>query len=607
MRRLLSLLALAALTATAAAQPVNFERDVRPILTNKCFACHGPDDKVRKADLRLDTHEGATADLGGHAAVVPGKPAASELVKRITSTERSELMPPVKSGKKLSKQEIDILTRWVNDGGKYTKHWSYVVPVRPKAPAVKNVAWVKTPIDRFILARLEKEGLSPMPEADRYALARRLALDLTGLPPTVAEAEAFARDKSPDAYEKYVDSLLRKESYGEHWARMWLDLARYADSAGYADDPLRKIWAFRDYVIKSFNQNKPFDQFTIEQIAGDLLPNPTEEQLIATAFHRNTMTNNEGGTNDEEFRNVAIVDRVNTTFTTWMGTSIACAQCHNHKYDPISQKEFFGVFAILNNTADADRGDESPVYSFFTDDQRKQRAAWQAEVAGIDQKLRDAALKFTVGERQWERTLSLHPKWAGLKPTSAKSKAGLTPVIRDDDSIFVEKPTAKDTYTIELPIAAKHLTALRLEALADPKLPGMGPGHLGGNFVISRVQAQLVPPAASKPTARFCASLSLETIAFFLWLKCRSSADRRTLRSRAKRNRAAPITMRRPSSRMTATPTDNSRRNRSRTPNPKKIPGGKSISRGPSQSTGLCSGIAWAAWKIAWRAIALNC
>src|SRR5262249_24130014 len=219
------------------------------------------------------------------------------------------------------------------------RHWAYVKPARPPLPAVQDTAWPRNPVDRFILTRLEREGLRPAPEADRYALIRRASLDLTGLPPTPEEVEQFVNDKRPGAYEKLVDRLLEKPAFGEHWARGWLDLARYADSAGYADDQPRTIWAFRDYVIRSLNANKPFDQFTLEQVAGDLLPNPTEEQLVATAFHRNTLTNNEGGTNDEEFRNVAVVDRVNTTMAVWMGTSMACAQCHDHKYDPLSQEE----------------------------------------------------------------------------------------------------------------------------------------------------------------------------------------------------------------------------------------------------------------------------
>ncbi len=369
-----------AATAADPAGRVDFNRDIWPILSNNCYACHGPDEKVRKADLRLDTREGAT----DNAAIVPGKPEQSELVKRISATD-GEVMPPPKTGKKLTRREIELLTEWVRQGAPYAKHWSYVKPERPPLPAVKDKGWPRNGIDNFILARLEREGLRPQPEADRYALIRRASLDLTGLPPTVEEVDAFVADKSPDAYVKLIDRLLAKPAFGEHWARMWLDLARYADSAGYADDPPRTIWAYRDYVIKSFNANKPFDRFTIEQIAGDLLPNPTEEQLVATAFHRNTLTNNEGGTNDEEFRNVAVVDRVNTTMAVWMGTSMACAQCHNHKYDPISQVEYFRFFAILNNTADADKADESPVLEVGdTPAKKKLRTELEAEAAKLD-------------------------------------------------------------------------------------------------------------------------------------------------------------------------------------------------------------------------------
>jgi hypothetical protein len=376
---------------TASAQPVapakiDFNRDVRPILSNNCFQCHGPDEKTRKAKLRLDTKEGAHA-----AVVVPGKPEASELVKRLTIDDPDAAMPPAKSGKKLNPREVDILKQWIKEGANYSAHWAYVKPVRPLVPALsdsKAIAWVKTPVDAFIVDRLMKEKLSPAPEADRYALARRVALDLTGLPPTVEEVAAFIADKGPNAYETFVDKMLAKPAFGEHWARMWLDLARYADSAGYADDPQRTIWKYRDYVIQSFNANKPFDQFTIEQLAGDMLPNPTTEQLVATAFHRNTMTNSEGGTNDEEFRNVAVVDRVNTTFMVWMGTSMACAQCHTHKYDPITQKEFFGSFAFFNNTADADRNDESPTLPFWTEELLKKKTDLEKQVAGLEAEMK---------------------------------------------------------------------------------------------------------------------------------------------------------------------------------------------------------------------------
>ncbi len=367
--------------AAQAPAKIDFNRDVRPILSDKCFACHGPDEKVRKGDLRLDTRAGAIAN-----AVVPGKPEASTLIERITTKEPEEIMPPTKTGKKLTVREVEILTQWVKESAPYAVHWAYAKPVRPAVP--KSTTWAKNPIDAFVLARLEKEKLAPAPEADKYSLIRRVALDLTGLPPTPVEVEAFLKDATPDAYEKLVDRLLAKPAFGEHQARLWLDLARYADSAGYADDPARTIWKYRDYVIESFNKNKPFDTFTIEQLAGDLMLNPTTEQRVATAFHRNTMTNSEGGTVDEEFRNVAIVDRVNTTFTVWMGTSITCSQCHNHKFDPISQKEYFQVFAFFNNTADADRADETPVLPFWSPEQEVKKQQLQASIAELEVKLK---------------------------------------------------------------------------------------------------------------------------------------------------------------------------------------------------------------------------
>jgi hypothetical protein len=391
----------------AFAQKVDFNRDVRPILSNNCFACHGPDDKTRKGDLRLDTRAGAIAN-----AVVPGKPEASTFIERITSKDADEAMPPAKFGKKLTAKEIEILTQWVKESAPYAVHWAYAKPVRPEVP--KGAAH---PIDAFIQARLVAEKLKPSPEADKHSLIRRVALDLTGLPPTPAEVDEFLKDNSPQAYEKLVDRLLAKPAFGEHWARMWLDLARYADSAGYADDPARTIWKYRDYVIESFNKNKPFDQFTIEQLAGDLLPNPTTEQLVATAFHRNTMTNSEGGTNDEEFRNVAIVDRVNTTYMVWMGTSMMCSQCHNHKYDPFSQKEYFQSFAFFNNTADADRSDESPTLPFWSAAQVKKKAdiaaqlkAWDPDLKakGFWLRARHAGLKKALADMKPETTVPIY-------------------------------------------------------------------------------------------------------------------------------------------------------------------------------------------------------
>jgi hypothetical protein len=476
------------LTATAPAAPtIDFNRDIRPILANNCFKCHGPDARERKADLRLDTEEGTRADLGGYAAIVPGKPAESALVERITSRKSGEVMPPKRSGKKLTPHEIELLTAWVKQGAPYARHWAYTRPLRPPLPAVKNRTWPRNAIDTFLLARLEKEGLTPSPEADRHALIRRVSLDLTGLPPTPEEVEQFVKDPSPDAYEKLVDRLLKKPAFGEHWARLWLDLARYADSAGYADDPARTIWAYRDYVIRSFNANKPFDQFTVEQLAGDLLPNPSDEQLIATAFHRNTMTNNEGGTNDEEFRNVAIVDRVNTTLAVWMGTSMACAQCHTHKYDPITQEEYFRFFAFLNNTADADRGDESPLLTVFSEEQRRQKRQWQEEIAALEKTLRTPTQALSAAQSRWEKEVPLELPWQTLRPsplTSAARKLRSRP-----------QPGKKaDAQTFTFPLDGRTITALLLEAV---------PAQEGGSLLPSHVRATLTPPGAGRPLGRF--------------------------------------------------------------------------------------------------------
>jgi mono/diheme cytochrome c family protein len=372
----------------AADERVDFNRHVRPILSQNCFACHGRDEKKRQAELRLDLREIATADRDGTRAVAPGHPEASELIHRIAGADPGQRMPPPASGKKLTGREIEVLRRWIAQGAPYAPHWAYLKPVRPALPAISDRAWPKNAVDHFVLARLEREGLRPSAEADREALVRRVSLGVTGLPPTREEAGRFLADRSPDAYEKLVDRLLSAKAYGEHWARMWLDLARYADSAGYVADRPREIWAFRDYCIRAFNANKPFDRFTIEQIAGDLLPGAGDEQLIATAFHRNTQTNDEGGTDDEEFRNVAVVDRVNTTMSVWMGTTMACAQCHDHKYDPLSQKEYFQFFAFFNNTEDADIPDERPVYSFFTEEQKRERSEVESQIAALENKLR---------------------------------------------------------------------------------------------------------------------------------------------------------------------------------------------------------------------------
>ncbi|MEX0700662.1 MAG: PSD1 and planctomycete cytochrome C domain-containing protein [Planctomycetales bacterium] len=374
------------------AAAVDFARDVRPIFAARCYECHGPE--TQESGLRFD-QRGRALQGGdsGEKAIVAGKPDDSEMIRRVRGDEPGLLMPP--EGEPLAKEQIDILVRWVRSGAEWPdevaaaadsrpEHWAYRKPVRPAPPAVKHEDRVRNPIDRFVLAKLEQEGIAPSPEADRQRLIRRVALDLTGLPPTIAQVDAFLSDDRPDAYERVVDRLLGSPAYGERWARVWLDLARYADSCGYGTDYPREIWRYRDWVIEALNANKPFDEFTIEQIAGDLLPNPTLDQRIATAFHRNTMTNIEGGTDDEEFRVAAVVDRVNTTMQVWMGTTMACAQCHTHKYDPITQREYYEFFAFFNNTADRDREDEAPTMPSPTPAQAREQERLKSEIARLE-------------------------------------------------------------------------------------------------------------------------------------------------------------------------------------------------------------------------------
>ena len=378
----------AASSLACAESSVEFNRDIRPILSRNCFACHGPDEEARDSDLRLDSAAGATADLGGYRAIEPGKPDASKLIERIESADAKVLMPPPDSGHELTEAEKRLLRDWIAAGGEYKVHWSFIPPQKETLPTGKQGDWPRNAIDYFVLAKLEAAGLSPAEEADRYRLIRRLSLDLTGLSPTPEEADAFVADTSEDALEKVVDRLLNSDAYGEHWARKWLDLARYADTKGYEKDQPRVIWRYRDWVIDALNRDMPFDQFTTEQLAGDLLADPTADQILATALHRNTMTNEEGGTDDEEFRVASVKDRVDTTLQVWMGLTMGCAKCHSHKYDPISQLDYYAFFAFFNQTEDADRGNDTPVLATPTKEQAKQIAALEAEVKKLEDELK---------------------------------------------------------------------------------------------------------------------------------------------------------------------------------------------------------------------------
>jgi hypothetical protein len=328
-------------------EEIEFNRDIRPLLTDRCFSCHGPDERARKAKLRLDTFEGATKDLGGYAAIIPGDPENSELVVRAIHESLDEIMPPTKSKiPKLTSKEVNTIKDWIKSGAKYQQHWAFTPIKNPKYDSKSNL------IDSFIEKRLEKEELTLSNEANPNTLIRRVYLDLIGLLPTPEEIKSFVENNSNDAYEKIVSKLLDSPHYGERWGRHWLDQARYADSHGYTSDSERQMWPFRDWVISSLNDDMGFDQFTIEQIAGDLLPNPSKKQIAATAFHRNTLISQEGGSDPEQFRVEATMDRVNTTGAVWLGLSLGCAQCHDHKFDPISQKEYYEMYAFFNSAED---------------------------------------------------------------------------------------------------------------------------------------------------------------------------------------------------------------------------------------------------------------
>ncbi|GAB3645960.1 hypothetical protein GCM10028791_05050 [Echinicola sediminis] len=356
---------LAFVSCNSEAEKVDFNAEVRPIINGKCISCHGGVKQSGGFSL-LFQEDALTPTESGHPAILPGKAEESEMIKRILHQDPEQRMPP--EGPALSKEEVEILKKWINQGAEWEDHWSFVQPEEPAVPEVNQASWENNPIDQFILAKMEDKGLSPSPQADPTTLARRLSLDITGLPPTQEMVQKLKNDPSSANYEALVDELLSSPQYGERWASMWLDLARYADSKGYEADRHRDMWKYRDWVIKAFNQDMPFDQFTIEQLAGDLLPEPSKDQLIATGFHRNTMTNDEGGTDDEEFRVAAVLDRVNTTWEVWQGITFACVQCHSHPYDPIRHDEYFKFYAFLNNTADKDTYPvESPVIPVYTD------------------------------------------------------------------------------------------------------------------------------------------------------------------------------------------------------------------------------------------------
>jgi hypothetical protein len=473
------------LASVGHAQPpgeVDFQRDIRPILSNHCFKCHGPALQERK--LRLDQRDAAVS----RKAIVPGKPDASRLIRRILADDE-ERMPPPDAGTPLKPAQVELLKKWIAQGAEYTPHWAFIKPKQADLPKVKNADRVRNPIDGFILARLEKEGLQLSAEADPAALIRRLSLDLTGLLPTPQEVDAFVKEcESPNAnrdsaVEKLVDRLLASPHYGERQARHWLDLARYADSNGYTIDGKRSIWLWRDWVIGAFNRDLPFDRFTLEQLAGDMLPGSTRDQQIATGFHRNTSFNEEGGTNPEQFRVERTVDRTNTTGTVWLGLTVGCAQCHTHKYDPISQKEYYQLYAFFNSM-------EEPKLSMPTPAQEKRMKELTAELTKVKQepppkKVSPAEVEKLLADLEKET----NGGWRVIYPKTVMADSGAKLDVLDDRSVLAGgKEGGVETYTVHgVAPETGVITAVRLDALTHASLPKNGPGRSGGgNFVLSQ-------------------------------------------------------------------------------------------------------------------------
>ena len=531
-----ALLAVVAAGGLARGEGPDFGREVRPILANRCFKCHGPDDATRQGGLRLDRRDDALAEAdSGNRAVVPGHTDDSELVARINSADADVVMPPPDTKGVLTPGEKEILAAWIATGAPYAEHWAFGKPVRPPVPKVADAAGAaapENPIDFFVRDRLARDGLRPSPEADRATLCRRVHFDLTGLPPTPAELDAFVADGSPDAYEKLVDRLLSSPRYGERWARRWLDLARYADTNGYEKDRERRIWPYRDWVIRALNDDMPFDAFTRRQIAGDLLPGATADDIVATGFHRNTMINEEGGIDPLEFRYLAMVDRVSTTGVTWLGLTTGCAQCHNHKYDPLTQADYYGLFACLDN---ADEPEwvipDAEQAKAVADATTRLETAW-SELPGKWPLVPAAEGQPAPGPLEerfagWEREEAAKAiDWRIVTPQSWQTSMPHL-VVRDDGSILASGDVTKsDRYEIVFPAADIPIRAIRLEVLPDPSLPAYGPGMCWyegpkGDFFLSELEITAggarVPVAAATDsfngTAAFSGAKSTASLA----------------------------------------------------------------------------------------------
>ncbi len=473
---------------------IRFNRDIRFILSDKCYRCHGPDANARQADLRLDIESEAKADRGGYFVIDTARPTKSELLARITARDEADRMPPMDSGKSLSGEEVQTLIRWVQSGAEWEGHWAYFPPVKAPVPAVRNLEWRHNPVDRFIGARLEREGLSPSVPADRRTLIRRVFLDLTGLPPSREDVERFVRDRDRFAFEHVVDRLLASPHFGERMAVYWLDLVRYADTVGYHGDQPYSVWPYRDYVIDAFNRNMPFDRFTREQLAGDLLDGVTREQRVASGYNRLHMITSEGGAQEKEYLAKYAADRVRTTSSVWLGSTMGCAECHDHKFDPFTTKDFYrfaAFFADLKEKGFYGGSRWEPELPLPSAVQEREMAALKTRIAGLEAELATATEALVNGQLAWEERVREADRagrliWEPVAPAQARSIEGASLRVLADRSVLVSgKNPESDTYMVTLAAGRRQVAGIRLEALTHPSLDGGSLSRGGGNFVLT--------------------------------------------------------------------------------------------------------------------------
>jgi mono/diheme cytochrome c family protein len=515
------LLGVAAQSILAADKDIDFNKQIRPILSENCFACHGPDDDARQAELRLDREESIFGDPE-RTIIRRGKPGQSELVRRITSHDPDEQMPPADSNKSLTREQVQLLTRWIKQGARYQRHWSLMAPVRAEPPSSGKSQWPRNDVDRFILARLKKEGLQPSPVASRETLLRRLSLDLSGLPPTLAEIDDFLNDSADDAYQRVVERLLKSPRFGEHMAWSWLEAARYSDTNGYQGDRTRTMSFWRTWVIRAFNDNMPFDKFTIDQLAGDLLEDPTLDQLVASGFNRNHPLNGEGGRIAEENRVEYVFDRTETTSTVWMGLTVGCARCHDHKFDPITQREYFQLYSYFNHIDESGSvdagGNANPVMNVPTLEQWQRIKQLEKEITDNETRKGQPEIELAESRQDWINRLQGQLKdqgklqgWSVLQPAAVISSGGATVAIEPSGAVLITGSFAKkDDYTVTVKPVAGSLAAIQLEALTTDQLKYQGPGRKA-NFVLTSFELSITSPggeAVKLPLARAIADFN---------------------------------------------------------------------------------------------------